>query len=162
VDEELFALLLVVLRERPVYRALFERVGRAVGACVVDEVVQRAALHFGEGVASQLLGGRVHVGAVLARVQHQESNGRVLEDGFELRPRLAQLRLGALAGGDVARDFRRADDAPLGVPQGRDGERDVEERAVLPSPHRLVVIHTFAAPDLRKDARLLVGAVFGD
>ena len=41
----------------------------------------------------------------------------------------------------------------LGVADGRDGERDVDDRAVLPPPLRLVVVHLLAAADPAENLR---------
>ena len=43
--------------------------------------------------------------------------------------------------------------AARGVPDGRDGERDVDDRAVLPPPPRLVVVDLLAAADPVQDLR---------
>ena len=61
--------------------------------------------------------------------------------------------LGPLLGGDVPADLRGPDDLALGVADGRDGERDVDDGAVLPPPPRLVVVHLLAAADPLQDPR---------
>src|SRR5439155_23865292 len=48
---------------------------------------------------------------------------------------------------DIARHLRRADDAPVGVADGRNAERDVEPPAVLRAPHGLEMRYRVAAPD---------------
>src|ERR1043166_357801 len=72
------------------------------------------------------------------------------------------LGLGALAVGDVARDLRRADDRAARPADGRDGERDVYEAAVLAHALRLVVLDALAGPQAREDGWLFVRVVVGD
>ena len=63
---------------------------------------------------------------------------------------------------NVVRDLRGSDDGAIRLPDGRDGERDIDERAVLTAAHRLVVLDTLARSDARQDAGFLVLMVFGD
>src|ERR1043166_2601645 len=68
---------------------------------------------------------------------------------------------GALVVGDVARDLRRADDRAARPADGRDGERDVYEAAVLAHALRLVVLDALAGPQARADGWLFVRVVVG-
>ncbi len=54
--------------------------------------------------------------------------------------------------GDVPADLGGPDDLALGVADRRDGERDVDDGAVLPPPLRLVVVDLLAAADAAEDA----------
>src|SRR5581483_8774182 len=56
---------------------------------------------------------------------------------------------------DVAGDLRRADDPAAGVLDGRHGDGDVYQAAVLGLPHRVEVIHPLPAPDARQHLVLL-------
>ena len=61
----------------------------------------------------------------------------------------------ALLFGDVARDFRHADDAARGVEDRRDGERNVDQPAVLAAAHGFEVIDALAAADAGEDVVFL-------
>jgi hypothetical protein len=74
------------------------------------------------------------------------------------RKQLDQL-LPALSLGDVARDFRRADDPAIGVLDRRNRERDVDQAAVLAPANGFVVIDALAAPDASENPALLGLAV---
>ena len=63
---------------------------------------------------------------------------------------IGDSRLRALPLGDVARDLRRANHPSVLVANRRDGERDVEQRAVLALPHGLEVIDALVTPDSRE------------
>src|ERR1700737_2413395 len=52
---------------------------------------------------------------------------------------------------NVARYFRRADNSTLGVPDRRDGERNIESSPILGLPYGLEVFDLFAAADSRED-----------
>ena len=56
---------------------------------------------------------------------------------------------------DVARDLRRADDAARIVVNRRHGQRNRDQRAVLPLPDRLEVRHGLAGADARRGPCLL-------
>jgi hypothetical protein len=84
VDENLFALLLVVLRKDAVNRAFFERVRSPVRPRVVNVIMKRLVLQFLKAVAGQLLGRRVHKNAVLTLVHDKQSQRRVIGDRFQL------------------------------------------------------------------------------
>src|ERR1700732_4753259 len=53
--------------------------------------------------------------------------------------------------GNVTRYFRRADNSTLGVPDRRDGERNIESSPILGLPYGLEVFDLFAAADSRGD-----------
>src|SRR5579862_3288313 len=59
----------------------------------------------------------------------------------------AQFFLGAFASGNVAHDLRCTDDRAVAVEDRRDGERDVEQRAVFTPPHRFEMRYTPSAAD---------------
>lgn len=52
-DEDLLSLFPAIPGECALYRTLFERIGITVGTRVMDEVMEGAALDFGECVAGQ-------------------------------------------------------------------------------------------------------------
>src|ERR1700732_565009 len=53
--------------------------------------------------------------------------------------------------GNVTRYFRRADNSTLGVPDRRDGERNIESSPIRGLPYGLEVFDLFAAADSRED-----------
>ena len=55
---------------------------------------------------------------------------------------------------DVPRDLRRADDRAFGVPNRRNGQRDVEKTSVLAHPHGLEMLDVFTPNDSREDVLL--------
>jgi hypothetical protein len=65
----------------------------------------------------------------------------------ELRLRLPQRLFGALLFGDVAGDLGRANDLTGGVPDRRDGERDVDLPGVLRDPDSFKVLNAVPSPD---------------
>src|SRR4051812_3040280 len=73
---------------------------------------------------------------------------------MEFRARLFVL----LAGGDVARDFRGADDSPVGVLYGRYLQGDVDAAAASMLPHRFH-LDRVAGPNPRENVILFVTAV---
>ena len=66
---------------------------------------------------------------------------------------LLPLGLDELLLRDVAADLRGPDDAARGVPDRRDGERDVDDGPVLPPPPGLVVVDLLAPADPAQDLR---------
>src|SRR5439155_26145389 len=75
--------------------------------------------------------------------------------------RVQQLLLDTLALGDIVGDRRGADDLAVRVEDRRDGERDLDVRAVLAHPGRLFALAALAAPHALEDAADLVDAVWG-
>ena len=75
---------------------------------------------------------------------------------------MPQRLLGAPALRDVARDFRRADDATIGAFHGGDRERDVSARPVLPHSDGLEVVHARAGLEPLENMGLLVETVSRD
>ena len=73
-----------------------------------------------------------------------------------------QFGFGFFALGDVARDLGCADDTPLSVAHRRNGQRNVDQRAILPSAHRFEVVDAFPAADARENRRLLVEPIGRD
>ena len=63
----------------------------------------------------------------------------------------AQRRLGAFALGDVAGDFGGADDLAGLVADRRDRQGDMDQPAVLATPHRFIVVDLLPAPDALQD-----------
>ena len=61
--------------------------------------------------------------------------------------------------GDVTGDLRGADHPPALAQNRRDGQRDGDERAVLSTANRFVMVDAVAAPDAGEDFVLLVLAV---
>ena len=72
------------------------------------------------------------------------------------------LALARLHRGHVARDLRRADDLAARVSDGRRGDGDVDEPAVLVASDRLQLDHPLAASKSHEEARLLVDPVGRD
>ena len=70
-----------------------------------------------------------------------------LKEARQFTHALGEGRLKLLPLRDLATDGRRADDAPLGVGDRRDGQLDVDEAAVLPNSHGLVLPVPRALPD---------------
>ena len=98
----------------------------------------------------------VEVGNFALRVG-RVNRGRYSREQFgETLLALAELAFGFLAIGDVAGDLRCADDAPRAVAHRRDGQRNVQETAVLPPANGLIMVDTLAAPYAREDPGLLV------
>ncbi len=93
VDEDLLAALLVVLREGAVDGAFLQGERPAVRVGVVHDVVQRAVAgeHLGERPAGQLLGGAIHVDAVLPVIHQEDRHGGVVQDRVETALGLEQL-----------------------------------------------------------------------
>ena len=83
----------------------------------------------------------------------------LVEALFEHARKPRALGVGLLSLGDVVRDFRRADDAPARVLDRRDGERHVDECAVLPPPHGFVRGDHLAAFHPPEDLGFLVFAL---
>jgi hypothetical protein len=101
VDEHFLPLNIVVGRKGAVDRAFGEREWRAVGAGVVDDVVERAALRFLEAVAGQPLGGGVHVDALLAVIHQEDRDAGIVEHRVEPPLGRAAGGFGAHRVGDV-------------------------------------------------------------
>ena len=130
VDEDLLALLLVVLGKGLIDRAFVERVGAAVRPGMVDDVVQRLAVRLVEAVAGQPLGGAVHVGAVLALIHHEDRLRRVVEHRVEAAGGLDETLLGRLPRGDVDGAADAAQAAALRIEHAAPLGRDPADRAV--------------------------------
>jgi hypothetical protein len=107
VDEDLLALLAVIFRKRLIDGTLTQWIGGPIGARVVHDVVEGPSLSLGEGIAGELLGSRVHVGAVLPIIHHEHGHGRVVEDGIESIRSLLQCDLCALAVAHIAVEDRQ-------------------------------------------------------
>src|SRR4029079_12696944 len=71
---------------------------------------------------------------------------------------LPEFSFGFLAIGDVAGDLRCADDASCAVAHRRDGQRNVQEAAVLPPANGFIMVDSLAIPHTRQDPGLLVFA----
>src|SRR6516165_3399681 len=71
-------------------------------------------------------------------------------------------RLSALARCDVAGDFRGADDSATFVAHRGNGERYVDQTAVLAAPNGLVVLNALAAPDTLQDLRFFAFEMMRD
>ena len=85
----------------------------------------------------------------------------VIEAFCSARARAGRVGLGLFALGDVARDLRGADDDAVLVADGRHGERDRHQSAVLALANRLEVVHLLAAAQARKDFVFLGLAIGG-
>ena len=145
-DEHVLAALLLALRQGAVDRALGDRVRPAVGVTVVDEVVQRPALHLGDRVADHRHGGGVHEGAVLPRVHQEQRRGGVVGDRAGQLVLSLQRALGVATLGDVAEDV---DDEAHGAGLVEHGGRGQDRPAVTvaaagPEADQLLV-HVLAA-----------------
>lgn len=75
-------------------------------------------------------------------------------------PRRDFLRLFAF--GDVASNFRRADDLAGPIFDGRDGQRDVDLRAISMDAYRFEMLDPITAFEPRKNFRLFVQTVWRD
>jgi hypothetical protein len=75
---------------------------------------------------------------------------------------LAQGLLGPLLGGNIARDFRGADDTVARVPDRRDSHGNVESPAILGDSNRVEVLDPLTAADPLQDHSLLVAAIWRD
>src|ERR1700736_4109101 len=75
---------------------------------------------------------------------------------------VTQARLGLFALRDVPGDFGGANDPTVAVPDGRDGQRDVDEPPVLPAAYGLKVADALAALQPGEDLSLLAGMVRRD
>ena len=106
-----------------------------------------------KGIA--ILLGRVALGPGLAgeRLDHGE---QVLHPVPKLVEAQLALPLGPSPLGDVAGDLGGAGEPPPGVTDRRDGERDLDQRAVLAPADRLEVVDPLATPDALEDRRHLV------
>ena len=70
------------------------------------------------------------------------------------------IRANAL--GNVARNFRRADNIPALIIDGRNGQRNVERGAVLSAVHRLVTNNALAPADPFHNSQLFILAIRRD
>ena len=86
----------------------------------------------------------------------------ILREPAKLILLLPQHLFGPLPRRDVARDLRGADDFSRTVDDRRGSERDVDQRAILASPHGFKMFDSFAAPDVVEDIRLLRVAFGGN
>ena len=73
-----------------------------------------------------------------------------------------QPLLRPFAFGNIARDFRSADDFAAFVFDWRHGQRNIYETAILCQPDRLLVIDAFALPDSTKDEGFFVMPIHRD
>src|SRR6185437_8752720 len=87
---------------------------------------------------------------------------RVLDPVLDFIEQQFSRRLGLLALGNVAGDFRGADDAPFRFPDRRQGQRDVYLRAVLALANGLIVLNAVASPNALENAGFLVLPLGGD
>src|SRR6185369_5482273 len=63
-----------------------------------------------------------------------------------------QRRFRLLLSGDIARDFRRRDDPPRSVANGRNAQRDVNQLSVFGNPHGGKMLNVLATAKLLDDA----------
>ena len=112
---------------------------------------------FGE-VAENAFGALVPTGD--DAVEGLADNGIVggVDDGGEQ----GGVAFGASAISDLARDFGGADNASVGVLDGRDGEGNVDESAIFALADGIEMVDAFAAPDAGHDAVLFGEPVFRD
>jgi hypothetical protein len=111
--------------------------------------------------AENLRGRLREVDDVRGRVPTPVAEARGGEREVEACGRLVERALRLPLLGYVARNLRRADDAPARPEDRRDGERDVEERTVLAAANGLVVLYALARAQPREYGRLFVNVVFG-
>src|SRR5262245_63867348 len=101
-------------------------------------------------------GGRVGLRETHRRLHGcQQVLGPVL--GFASQDR--DLRVGPLALGNVAGDFRRADNFAFRILYGRDRQRNVNPAPLLALANSLMLLDPLAAPHTFKDRRLLIAPV---
>lgn len=143
--EHFLALHLRALGEGAVDRAFRPRVGAAVGAGVVHDVVQRASARLLQAVAGERLRGLVHVDALLAFVHLEDRHRRVVEDGVQPARGVRERLFVTLRFGEVQPDADEAGEHPLRVvagkrlaaepalaPVGADAELDPQRLPVAP------------------------------
>ena len=75
---------------------------------------------------------------------------------FKVLVRAAQVVLRPLAFRDVARDLGNADDLALLITERRDGQRNIQQAAVLAQADRLEMVDALAALQAREDLPLFV------
>src|SRR5580692_4835305 len=75
---------------------------------------------------------------------------------------LAQLSLNAFTFGDVPSNFRGSDNLSAGVPNRRNGERNIERRLVLSDTNGVEVFDSLAFPDAFDDDCFFVPAIGRD
>jgi hypothetical protein len=76
--------------------------------------------------------------------------------------RISQLAFQAVFLGDVARDLRRSHNLAIGVANRRNGERDIEQPAILRLSHRLEALDALAATQALENDVLLVLPIVGN
>src|SRR4026208_2243354 len=75
-------------------------------------------------------------------IPREDRAGQILADDriltpFDDRRQLSGVLFDALLSGNVASDFRDADDLAPRIPNGRDGDRYIDQRSVFSLPNRL-------------------------
>src|SRR5579872_2692094 len=120
-------------------------------------VRQRQGMRAGEGTEPRPHGGGELVDlARIARAERDDAD-RQREEIFDAMVHLPQeqvlLLFGAAPVGDVARDFRGADDLTFRIADRRYGQRDFDEAAVLAAPDRVVMFDALAAANAAEDER---------
>ncbi len=113
----------------------------------------------GLAVAKEPLGRRIEGSDAATLVDNDEGVGRRIDDRAQARLARSQLALGALQLRDVAGDLRCPDDPSARIADRRNGDEDIDLRAVLATPHRLVMIDALSARDLGNDLVLFAHPV---
>src|SRR6266568_5471069 len=113
----------------------------------------------GLAVAKEPLGRRIEGSDAATLVDNDEGVGRRIDDRAQARLARSQLALGALQLRDVAGDLRCPDDPSARIADRRNGDEDIDLRAVLATPHRLVMIDALSARDLGDDLVLFAHPV---
>ena len=104
---------------------------------------------------------RIHDGVQCRCINILERLGAIQPIGEAIQRRLligapAHHPFGPFALGDVARNLRGADDRAVFVPYRRNGQRNVDDAAVLAAPDSLKVLDALAAPDTLQDSRFFI------
>src|SRR5215469_10476763 len=84
---------------------------------------------------------------------------RILDAMVQLVEQQLAMLLLPLALADVAGNLGCADDLPLRIGQGRNGQRDSEQRTVFATPHGFIVVDVLAAANPSKNAGLFIQPV---
>ncbi len=124
-----------------------------------DEFVQRPAERLRTGVAKGFFRRRIELEDPALVVDRNDAVERVFEDRGVARFARAQLGLGALALGDVARDRGDRDHGAGGIGDRRQRERDIDARAVFPHSHGFKWQNPLALGDAAQSVQIFLQPV---
>ncbi len=147
VNENLFALRLVIFRKCPVDRAFCDRKWPPIRIGVMEDIVQGSSACFGKRIAAKLFSRLVHERAVLLIVQHKDGHRRIAQNRVQANGDLAQRPFNRLAFGGV---FDRSKEHRLAIgPDQLQSHHDIVKRAILALVHGLEIEPVFCAGDER-------------